>query len=293
MPGLSRFAINQITTRSWTLPEAVDGYARRGVGGIGAWVDYVDAIGVREAARLIRDAGLFVPCLCTGAWVNVTDDAGLKAALDENRRRIDMAAEIGAGCLVMVPGSLAPGEKDLRVARARAEDALAALLPHARASGVALGLEPLHPMYAGDRSCLNTFAQCLSLSDRLGEGSGIVADLYHCWWDPDFAAGLRKAGPERILTFHLCDWLVPTRDVYQDRGMVGDGVIDIAYYRGILDEIGYEGPFELELFSRLDWWLRDGDETVQVAVDRCAPFVARRSRAGATEANRSRSRRAR
>ena len=177
---------------------------------------------------------------------------------------------------MIVPGGLATGEKDLRAARARVEDALAALLPHARAAGVALGLEPLHPMYAADRSCLSTFAQCLDLCNRLGEGTGIVADVYHCWWDPMFEADLRQAGPERILTFHLCDWLAPTRDIYQDRGMVGDGVIDIARYRNLLDEIGYGGPFELEIFSRLDWWLRDGRETVDVAVERCAPFVSER-----------------
>ena len=203
--------------------------------------------------------------------------AAFAAALDENRRRLDLAATLGAKTLVVVPGGLAAGERDLRTARARVEEALAALLPHARDAGVALGLEPLHPMYAADRSCLSTFAQCLDLCDRLGEGTGLVADLYHCWWDPLFEDGLRAAGPERILTFHLCDWLVPTRDVYQDRGMVGDGVIDIARYRTILDEIGYDGPFELEIFSKFDWWQRPGAETTQVAVERCAPFVAKRS----------------
>ena len=280
-PDLSRFAINQITTRDWTLAEAVDGYARAGVAGIGVWVPYVDAIGIAAAARLIRDAGLFVPCLCTTAWMNLADPAAYRAALDENRRRLDMAAEIGATTLVVVPGGLATGERDLVTARARVADALAELLPRARAAGVALGLEPLHPMYAADRSCLSTFAQCLSLCDALGEGAGIVADVYHCWWDPDFASGLERAGPDRILTFHLCDWLVPTRDLYQDRGMVGDGVIDIAGCREVLDRIGYDGPFEIEVFSKLDWWLRDGAETTHVAVERCAPFVGPRPRAKA------------
>ncbi len=273
MPDLSRFAINQITTRSWSLVEAVDGYARHGVGGIGVWMDYVDAVGVTRASRLIRDAGLFVPCLCTTAWVNLRDARAYRAAIAENRRRIDAAAEIGARCLVVVPGGLATGERDLGAARRRVEDALAELLVHARSVGVTLGLEPLHPMYAADRSCLNTFAQVLELCERLGEGTAIVADLYHCWWDPEFIPGLRRAGPERIQTFHLCDWLVPTRDVYQDRGMVGDGVIDISRHRLVLDEIGYEGPFEIEIFSKLDWWLRDPREVVRISIERCAPHV--------------------
>ena len=270
---LSRFAINQITTKQWPLAEAIDGYARQGVGGIGVWMEYLDALGVSEAARRIRDAGLFVPCLCTTAWVNERAPSKFAAALDENRRRLDAAAEIGAECLVVVPGGLAVGERDLRAARERVRDALSELLPHARSVGVKLGLEPLHPMYAGDRSCLNTFAHALELCEDLGAGTGIVADLYHCWWDPEFESGLRRAGPDRILTFHLCDWLVPTRDVYQDRGMVGDGVIDIARYRGILDEIGYAGPLEIEIFSKLDWWRRDSEEVVRVSIDRCTPFV--------------------
>ncbi len=139
-----------------------------------------------------------------------------------------------------------------------------------------LGIEPLHPMYADERSCLNTTRACLDLMDELGAGTGLVADVYHCWWDPDFPDGLRRAGPERLLTFHLCDWLVPTRDLYQDRGMVGDGVIDLAGFRRVLDEIGYDGPFEVEIFSRLDWWQRDGAETARICVERCAPLVAPR-----------------
>ncbi|TDR85217.1 sugar phosphate isomerase/epimerase family protein [Enterovirga rhinocerotis] len=280
-PDLSRFAVNQITTRDWTLAQAVDGYARAGVAGIGAWVQYVDDAGIAAASRMIRDAGLFVPCLCTTAWVNLTDPVVYRAALDENRRRLDMAAELGARTLVVVPGGLAAGERDLASARARVADALGELLPHARSAGIALGLEPLHPMYAADRSCLSTFAHCLSLCETLGEGTGIVADVYHSWWDPDFVSGLERAGPDRILTFHLCDWLVPTRDLYQDRGMVGDGIIDIAGYRAVLDRIGYDGPFEIEIFSKLDWWLRDGHETTRIAVERCAPFVGARARAKA------------
>src|SRR5262245_27749814 len=143
MFDLSRFAINQITTRTLDLRQAVETYARHGVGGIGVWTEYLEGMAAREAAQLIRDAGLFVPCLCTSAWVNLTDSTALRVALDENRRRLDLAAEIGAACLVVVPGGLATGEKDIAAARRRVEDALHTLLPHARAAGVALGLEPL------------------------------------------------------------------------------------------------------------------------------------------------------
>lgn len=269
---LSRFAINQITTPNWTMPQAIDGYAGQGVGGIACWRSHVDEYGVERTARHIRDAGLWVASLCTSAWLNVTAEANFQAAIEENRRILDEAAAIGAPCVVMVVGGLPAGSKDIMGQRARVRDALHTLAPHARSVGVKLGLEPLHPMYAGDRSVLNSIKTANDLCDELGDAAGLVPDVYHCWWDPAFEAELRRAGPARILTFHYCDWLVPTRNM-RDRGMVGDGVVDIPRIRGWLDDIGYAGKFELELFSELDWWNRPGEETVRIGIERCAPHV--------------------
>jgi sugar phosphate isomerase/epimerase len=269
---LSRLAINQITTPRWTMAEAIEGYRRQGVGGIALWRHCIDDYGTARTARHLRDAGMWVASLCTSAWLNVPDGPEWQARIDENRRILDQAAEVGAPCVVVVPGGLTPGDRDIAGQRRRVADALAALLPHARQAGVTLGLEPLHPMYAGDRSVLSTIRQVNDLCDRLGEGTGLVADVYHCWWDPDFETELQRAGPQRILTFHYNDWLVPTRNL-RDRGMVGDGIIDIARTRGWLDRIGYSGPFELEIFSELDWWERDPEETTRIAIERCAPFV--------------------
>jgi sugar phosphate isomerase/epimerase len=143
-------------------------------------------------------------------------------------------------------------------------------------AGVVLGIEPLHPMYAADRCCVNTLEQANDLCDALGQGTAVVADVYHCWWDPHFRRELERAGAARIATFHYCDWLVPTRDLLLDRGMVGDGVIDHGGIRGWLDAIGYDGPFELEIFSAQDWWRRSPEETLRVGIERCAPFVGPR-----------------
>jgi len=272
MSDLGRFAINQITTKSWSMPEAIEGYRRQGVSGIACWRQYVDDYGVRETARHLREADMWVASLCTSAWFDAGDAAGMERAIDENRRILDDAAFIGAPCLVMVVGGLPQGMKDLAGHRARVADALETLSAHALQAGVKLGIEPLHPMYCGYRSVINTIAGANDLCDRLGASAGLVPDVYHCWWDPGFEAELRRAGPDRILTFHLCDWLVPTRNLF-DRGMVGDGVVDIARIRRWLDEIGYKGCFELEIFSELDWWRRDCDEVVRIAVERCAPFV--------------------
>ncbi|CDX33802.1 Xylose isomerase domain protein TIM barrel [Mesorhizobium sp. SOD10] len=270
---LSRFAINQITTPKWSMPQAIEGYRRHGVRGIAVWRNFLDDYGLKLTAKHLRDAGMWVASLCTSAWVNESDPALYRKSIAENRRIIDQAAAIGAPCVVMVMGGLPKGDKDLGAQRRRIHDALAELAPHAASAGVKLGLEPLHPMYCGDRSAMNLISDVNELIDELGaDATSLVPDVYHCWWDPAFERELRRAGRNRIITFHYCDWLVPTRNL-RDRGMVGDGCVDIARVRGWLDDIGYAGPFELEIFSELDWWQRDPEQTVKIAIERCGPFV--------------------
>lgn len=213
-----RLAINQSSTPRWSMAEAIDGYARAGVGGIGIWRDALDAFGPARAARHSRDAGLWVASLCTSVWLNEGSQADFKAAIEKNVRILEQAAEIGAPCVVTVVGGLPAGAKDISGQRQRVREALRGLLPYARDNGVRLGLEPLHPMYAGDRSVLSTLRQANDLCDGLGVGTGIVAHVYHSWWDSEFEAELRRAEPARITTFHCSDWLVPTRSM-RDRGM--------------------------------------------------------------------------
>jgi sugar phosphate isomerase/epimerase len=270
---LSRFAINQISTPKWTMPEAIEGYIAQGVKGIGIWRHFLADYGVANTARHLRDAGMWAAGLYTSDWLNITDEVGFRKAIDTNRRILDMAAAIEAPCLVMVVGGLPTGNKDIAGQRERVRQALHELMAHARSAGVRLGLEPLHPMYAADRSVLNSTRQVNDLCDELGDGSGLVADVYHSWWDPDFETELRRAGPSRVLTFHYSDWLVSTRN-FRDRGMVGDGIIDIGRVKSWLDSIAYSGPFELELFSELDWWQRAPEDTVRIGIDRCSPYIA-------------------
>jgi sugar phosphate isomerase/epimerase len=271
---LSRFAINQITTPTWSMPEAIEGYARENVHGIAVWRKYLEDYGVKETRQALRAHDMWVASLCTSEWLNVETSDEYRKAIDTNRRLLDHAAEIEAPCLMMVVGGVSR-DKDLAGQRARVREALFELAPYAKQRGVRLGLEPLHPMYTGDRSVLNTIRQANDLCDELGDGAALVPDVYHCWWDPEFESQLKRAGAARISTFHYCDWLVPTRNL-RDRGMVGDGVIDVPRIRGWLDEIAYDGPFELEIFSELDWWQRDPKETVRIAVERCGPLVGPR-----------------
>ena len=183
-----------------------------------------------------------------------SDEAGRRAALDDNRRAIDEAAAIGAQCLVLVVGGLPKGSRDLADARRQVHDGIAALLPYARQADVPLAIEPLHPMFAADRACVNTLAQAHDLCDELGDGVGVAVDVYHVWWDPDLARQIARAG-RRILAYHVNDWLVPTTDLLLDRGMMGDGVIDLRAIRAQVEAAGYRGHCEVEILMRLPDWV--------------------------------------
>jgi sugar phosphate isomerase/epimerase len=263
----SLLAINSATVKSWNLAQLVEGCARAGIAAIAPWRDVVQAEGTAKAGKLIRDAGLGVSCYCRAGLFPAPDDAGRKAALDDNRRAVDEAAAIGAGSLVLIAGGMPKGSKDLAGAHQQVRDGIAALLPHARAAGVPLAIEPLHPMYAADRACVNTLAHANDLCDRLGDGAGIAVDVYHVWWDPDLPRQIARAGP-RILTYHACDWLVPTRDLLLDRGMPGDGVIDLRAIRAMVEATGYSGPIDIEIFSAENWWKRDPSEVLRICLER-------------------------
>jgi sugar phosphate isomerase/epimerase len=263
--GLS---INLATVREqWSLREAVEACARHGIGAIDPWRDQVAATGLDEAVRIIRANGMRVTGYCRGGMFPGVDAAARAAALDDNRRAIDEAAALGAECLVLVVGGLPKGTRDLGAARAMVAEGLAALLPHARASRMPLAIEPLHPMYAADRACVNTLSHALDLCDALGDGVGVAVDTYHVWWDPELEAQIARAGA-RILAHHICDWLVPTRDLLLDRGMMGDGVIDFPRIRGWIQAAGYRGTQEVEIFSAADWWKKPGDEVLTACIER-------------------------
>jgi sugar phosphate isomerase/epimerase len=221
-------------------------------------------MGAKEAAKAIRDHGLTVTGLCRGGMFPALDRKGRTAALDDNRRAIDDAAILEARCLVLVVGGLPAGSKDLAGAREMVRDGIGEVLDHARSAGVPLAIEPLHPMYCADRACVNTLAQALDLCDEMGEGLGVVVDAYHVWWDPQLKAQIERAGEKRLLAFHICDWLVPTTDLLTDRGMMGDGVIDLPLMRSWMERAGYRGFQEVEILSAGNWWRRDPDEVLAI-----------------------------
>jgi sugar phosphate isomerase/epimerase len=266
-PGL--LSLNTATVRErWSLRETLDGCARHGIRGISPWRDKLAQLGAKEAARLIRDNGLKVTGLCRGGMFPAAERKLRQAALEDNLRAIEDAATLGARCLVLVAGGLPTGSKDLAGAREMVRDGLGEVLDHARAAGVPLAIEPLHPMYCADRACVNTMAQALDLCDQLDSGAsgalGVAVDVYHVWWDPALKQQIERAGDKRLLAFHVCDWLVPTTDLLNDRGMMGDGVIDLPLIRSWMETAGYRGFHEVEIFSAKNWWKREPDDVLGV-----------------------------
>ena len=268
-------SLNLATVRmQWKLPQAVEAAARHGFSGVAPWREMVQEAGIAESARVFKANGVRVTGYCRGGLFAAGGRERLKAAIDDNKRMIDEAAAIAAECIVVIAGGLAPGSRDLPNARAMFVEGLAAVLPHARACRVPLALEPMHPMYAADRGCITTLREMIDVADQLGnDGLGIAIDTYHVWWDPELGSQIARAG-KRVIAHHICDWLVPTKHMLNDRGMMGDGVIDFPAIRRMVEAAGYHGLQEVEIFSD-HWWSRPGDEVLATAVERfktvCSP----------------------
>ena len=272
-------SINTATVRAqWPLDRIIDECARRGIRAISPWRDQVAAVGLDKIAKALRDTGLELSGYCRGGMFPASNAEGLRAALDDNRRAVDEAKTLNAACLVLVvgalPGALAgkPEHKNLARSRHQVHDGIAATLAYAREVDMPLAIEPLHPMYAADRACVNTMEQALDICDALDPSKsgalGVAVDAYHVWWDPKLKAQIERAGRDRLLAFHVCDWLVPTRDLLNDRGMMGDGVIDIPRIRGWVEAQGFAGCSEVEIFSAANWWQREGGEVLDTCIER-------------------------
>jgi len=255
MSGLERLSLNQITTRGWSLAEALHGCVEAGVPAIGLWRDKVaEAGGAAHAAKLARAAGVRVSSLCRGGFLTAEGPEERRAAFTDNLRALEEAAELGTDTLVMVCGGLPPGSRDLVGARARVADLLGELAPHAGRLGVRLAIEPLHPMFCADRAVVSTLGQALDLAEPLPvDQVGVVVDAYHVWWDPELARQVARAG-DRIAAYQVCDWTLPLpADVLLGRGHVGDGHIDFRQLTDLVTRAGYTGWIEVEIFNQEVW----------------------------------------
>jgi sugar phosphate isomerase/epimerase len=263
LPNLSRCAIHTQTNKSWSLRQCIDEYTRAGVPGISVWRNVLESIGAKAAGKMLRDSGMQVPALVRGGFFTSQDAKARQAAIDVNRVCIDEAREIGAEMVVLVVGAT-PGMA-LSDARGQVLDGMAAILDHARASHVKLAIEPLHPMYAGDRSCINRMAEARHVCQHLADSIiGIAVDVYHVWWDPDLEKEIALAGKQKTLfAFHVCDWRLDTRHLLTDRGLMGEGCIPLRQIRAWVEATGFTSFNEVEIFSE-HYWAMDQREYLKM-----------------------------
>ncbi|UFX43312.1 sugar phosphate isomerase/epimerase [Bradyrhizobium sp. 41S5] len=271
-------SLNTATVRKQgDLIAIIEACARHGIRAIDPWRDQVASVGIDRAVRAVKDAGLDLSGYCRGGMFTA-DSAHRSETRDDNRRAVDEAAALGASCIVLVVGGLPqysrPGSaasKDITAARNQVHDGIAEMLDYARQAKLPLAIEPLHPAYAADRACVNTTKHALDICDALDPGRtgaiGVALDVYHIWWDPELKSQIARAGKDRLLAFHVCDWLVPTKDILNDRGMMGDGVIDIKSVRAMVEAQGFAGYSEIEIFSN-DWWTKPMDAVLTTCIER-------------------------
>ncbi len=259
MPDLKTAAVHTMTNKSWTLAQCCDKYAAAGFGGISVWRNVIEPIGLAEASKIVRASGLKVPALVRGGFFPAFDESKRQAAIDDNKRCIDEAAGIGAEMVVLVVGAVVG--MPLAEARKQIADGIGKCLDHAARNNVKLAIEPLHPMYAADRSAINRMKEARLVYEELkSPWVGIACDVYHVWWDPDLEEEIALAGRQGTLFgFHVCDWRPNTRDLLNDRGVMGEGAIDIKTIRSWVERAGFKGPNEIEIFSTEKWAL-DQDE---------------------------------
>ena len=253
---LSRLCVHSITTKPWKIEEAAKNFSAAGVKGVTVWRDALEGRNIKQTGKMLREQDLAVVSLCRGGFFAHKDFGKRKSAIDENRRAIEEAAELGTSMLVLVCG--ADPLQSLDESRKQIRDGIAALIPDASAAGVKLTIEPLHPMYADTRSAINTLAQANDMAEALDSPwVGVAVDVYHLWWDPFLEREIKRCGVNgNLMAFHICDWKMPTTDLLLDRGLMGEGCIPVRQIRSWVEAAGFNGYNEVEIFSNA-WWKED------------------------------------
>jgi sugar phosphate isomerase/epimerase len=252
--GFAGLSLNQETVHKLEVTEAVDLCVRHDIPAIGLWRQHVARAGLAASAAAVKAAGLTVSSLCRGGFFTHTDPVARAAAIADNKAAIAEAAALGTNTLVLVSGGLAPGSRDIGLARRLIADAIAELVPVAQDSGVRLAIEALHPVFAADRCVISRLGEALDLACQFpADAVGVVVDTYHVWWDASLLPDIARAG-DRIASYQVCDWILPIpADTLLGRGHVGDGHIDFPPITAAVAATGYTGHIEVEIFNQTIW----------------------------------------
>lgn len=249
----AKLCVHTITTKPWDIEEAAKNFCAAGVKGITVWRDALTGRNIKQTSQMLGDYDLHIVSLCRGGFFPAKDKAQRQLAIDDNRRAIEEAYELGTSMIVLVCG--ADPAQSLEESREQIMDGIVAVIPDAIAAGVKLAIEPLHPMYAGTRSAINTLAQANDMAEEINSISvGIAVDVYHVWWDPNLEQEIKRCGEKGNLSaFHICDWKAQTLDMVNDRGIMGEGCIPIKKIRSWVEKTGFTGFNEVEIFSDIYW----------------------------------------
>ena len=249
----SKLCVHTLTNKLWNLRQCVENYSAAGIHGITIWRNVLEGQNLKECKQILKDHKMNVVSIARGGFFPSIKKEKRQESIDDNLLAIEQAAALGAPVIVLVCG--ADGQQSLEKSREQIKEGILKILPEAKASGVKLAIEPLHPMYAGDRSAINTLAQANDLAEEINSDFvGVAVDVYHLWWDDNLRQEIKRCGVnENLLAFHICDWNVPTTDFLNDRGLMGDGCINVPEIRGWVEEAGFNGYNEVEIFSDKYW----------------------------------------
>ena len=266
MQDLSRLCIHTITTKPWPIETAIEKYARAGVKGISVWQQAVEGRSLEEVGNQIRNAGLSVVSYVRGGFFPSTSSEQRSLSISNNKKMIDESSALGSPLLVLVCG--ADPNQSLLKSREQIQAGIESILPHAESAGVKLAIEPLHPMYADTRSAITTLSQANDMAEAIDSPYvGVAIDVYHLWWDERLYSEIsRCAAHDNLLAFHVCDWRNPTRDMLNDRTLMGRGCIPVCDIREAVDSTGFDGFIEVEIFSD-EFWSKDQDEFLEEIID--------------------------
>lgn len=258
----SKLCIHTITTKPWGIEECIDNYTKSGIHAMTVWRNVLVNKNLKEIKQRLDDSMVTVVSLCRGGFFPSTDTRKRQEAIDDNLLAIEQASAIGAPLIVLVCG--ADKMQPLQKSREQIKEGIIKILPAAQAHGIKLAIEPLHPMYAGDRSAVNTLKQANDMANEINsKWVGVAVDVYHLWWDPALKDEIKRAAKnDHLFAFHICDWNVPTIDFLNDRGLMGDGCINIPEIRSWVEEAGFNSFNEVEVFSN-KYWAMDQNEYIE------------------------------
>ena len=248
-----QLAIHTFTNQPWSIQQCIENYARAEIGGISIWRETVAGQDFKKVRTQLSDSGLNPVCLVRGGFFTGEKPADRQQGVEKNLEALREAEALGLPMIVLVCGAT-PGqspEENLD----QIEEGIRAIIPAAEAANVKLAIEPLHPMYAGDRSAVASLRDANLLAQRISHPLvGIAVDTFHVWWETNLEAEIQTCALNgHLFAFHICEFKPDFDHPLLDRGLPGEGVNATPRILKMIRNAGFTGLTEVEIFSRKFW----------------------------------------